>query len=190
MPQEKELPGNFSLARRAVRLQARQPSRWLDIVTRRMETLKQEIKNIMVEDLMLQIGAQEIDDHQALFGPGSLGLDSIDALQMVVALDKKYGLKIPDPSAAREILRNVTTIAEAVERQLQSSPGANAGGSDAPCVASRCVDSADERGNQVIREQAHLPEEDGNCSLRAVAPMIAEFGTASILFGTGRWYRV
>ena len=59
--------------------------------------LKQEIKQMMVENLMLQVTSDEIGDEQPLFGPGSLGLDSVDALQLVVALDKKYGLKIPDP---------------------------------------------------------------------------------------------
>ena len=62
-------------------------------------TLKPDIKQLMVENLMLQITADEIGDAQLLFGPGSLGLDSVDALQLVVALDKKYGLKIADPEA-------------------------------------------------------------------------------------------
>jgi acyl carrier protein len=68
----------------------------------------------MVENLMLQISAEEIGDDQPLFGPGSVGLDSVDALQLVVALDKTYGLKIADPEAAKIILQNVNTIAEAV----------------------------------------------------------------------------
>ena len=76
--------------------------------------LKQQIKNIMVENLMLQVTAAEIGDDQLLFGPGSLGLDSVDALQLVVALDKNFGLKIPDPGAAKEILQSVNTIADAV----------------------------------------------------------------------------
>ena len=70
----------------------------------------------MVENLMLQVTAADIGDSQALFGPGSLGLDSVDALQLVVTLDKNFGLKIPDPGAAREILQNVETIASAVVR--------------------------------------------------------------------------
>jgi acyl carrier protein len=41
-------------------------------------------------------------------------LDSVDALQLVVALDKQFGLKIPDPVAAKEILQSVNTIAQAV----------------------------------------------------------------------------
>jgi acyl carrier protein len=83
-------------------------------------TLNQDIKQLMVENLMLQITADEIGDEQPLFGPGSLGLDSVDALQLVVALDKKYGLKIADPEAARQILKSVTTMAEAVAGHIQS----------------------------------------------------------------------
>jgi acyl carrier protein len=78
--------------------------------------LKRDIKQMMVENLMLQVTADEIRDDQLLFGPGSLGLDSVDALQLVVALDKKYGLKIPNPDRAREVLQNVGTMAEAVAR--------------------------------------------------------------------------
>lgn len=79
-------------------------------------TLLQRIKDLMVENLMLQVTAAEIGDDQPLFGPGSLGLDSVDALQLVVALDKNFGLKIPDPAAAKEILQTVKTIATAVTK--------------------------------------------------------------------------
>jgi len=75
---------------------------------------KQSIRQLMVENLMLQITPEELGDDQPLFGPGSVGLDSVDALQLVVALDKNYGLKIPDPEAAKLILQSVNTIAEAV----------------------------------------------------------------------------
>jgi len=79
-----------------------------------MTELKGQIKRMMVENLMLKIGPEEIGDEQPLFGPGGLGLDSVDALQLVVALDKNYGLKIPDPETARKILQNVNSIADAV----------------------------------------------------------------------------
>jgi acyl carrier protein len=85
--------------------------------------LKQQIKTLMVENLMLQLGATDIKDDQPLFGPGSLGLDSVDALQLVVALDKNFGLKIPTPAAAKEILQSVDTIVAAVRNKL-SAPGA------------------------------------------------------------------
>jgi acyl carrier protein len=76
--------------------------------------LKRKIKELMVENLMLQTTTSEIGDELPLFGPGSLGLDSVDALQLVVALDKNFGLKIRDPQAAREILHNVNTITQAI----------------------------------------------------------------------------
>jgi acyl carrier protein len=84
-------------------------------------TLKLEIKRLMVENLMLQIAPEEIGDQQMLFGPGGLGLDSVDALQLVVALDKRYGLKIPDPECARRVLQSVTTMAGAVAEHLASA---------------------------------------------------------------------
>jgi acyl carrier protein len=83
--------------------------------------LREQLKTLLVENLMLQISAQEIGDDQPLFGPGSLGLDSVDALQLVVALDKNYGLKIPNPDSAREILKNVSSIAKAVS-EIAASP--------------------------------------------------------------------
>lgn len=83
--------------------------------------IKQDIKRLMVENLMLQISAEEIGDDQPLFGPGSVGLDSVDALQLVVALDKTYGLKIADPEVARKILQTVNTVAAAIQEH-QSAP--------------------------------------------------------------------
>ena len=77
--------------------------------------LKRQIKRMLVENLMLQTTADEITDDQPLFGPGGLGLDSVDALQVVVAVDKNYGLKIPDPETARKVIHSVNTIVAAVE---------------------------------------------------------------------------
>src|SRR5579872_3004483 len=85
--------------------------------------LKQRIKAMMVENLMLQVTADDINDDQLLFGPNSLGLDSVDALQLVVALDKNFGLKIPSPAAAKEILQSVDTIVAAVQKK-PADPGA------------------------------------------------------------------
>jgi acyl carrier protein len=82
--------------------------------------LRSEIKKMLVENCMLQIPAEEISDEQALFGPGSLGLDSVDALQLVVALDKNYGLKVPDPEAAKSMLHSVNSMVDAVQKKLQS----------------------------------------------------------------------
>lgn len=76
--------------------------------------LKAQIKHMLVENLMLQISPADIRDEQSLFGPDGIGLDSVDALQLVVALEKNYGLKISDPEVARGVLKSVNSIAEAV----------------------------------------------------------------------------
>ena len=86
-----------------------------------VNTLKERIKAMMVENLMLQVTADEITDDMPLFGPGGLGLDSVDALQLVVGLDKNFGVKIPDPAAAKEILQTVNTIADAVQKKTVAS---------------------------------------------------------------------
>lgn len=78
------------------------------------DQIKKELKALLVQNLMLTMPPDEIADDLALFGAGGLGLDSVDALQLVVALDKTYGLKIPDAEAARTMLANVTAIAQAV----------------------------------------------------------------------------
>jgi acyl carrier protein len=86
-----------------------------------MQPLKDRIKRLIVDTLMLQMNPQEVADDQMLFGPGSLGLDSVDALQLVVMLDKNFGVKIPDSNSAREILQSVATIVAAVERHQSAS---------------------------------------------------------------------
>ena len=77
--------------------------------------IKQDIRRLMIENLMLPISPEEIRDDQPLFGPGSLGLDSVDALQVVVALEKNYGLKLSDAEAARKTMQTVNAIAAAVQ---------------------------------------------------------------------------
>ena len=77
--------------------------------------LKGQIKRMLVENLMLQISAEEIGDDQPLFGPGGLGLDSVDALQLVVALEKNYRLKLSDVEVARKMLQTINTIAAAIQ---------------------------------------------------------------------------
>ena len=84
--------------------------------------LKTQIKHLLVENLMLQSQPEEIADDLPLFGPGSLGLYSVDALQIVVALDKNYGLKIPDPEAAKKVLQSVNTIVAALEQHSSGQP--------------------------------------------------------------------
>ena len=56
---------------------------------------------------------EDIDDQAPLFGEG-LGLDSIDALELIVLMEKNYGIKIKDPALGKEIFRSVDTMADYV----------------------------------------------------------------------------
>ena len=80
------------------------------------DELRKRIKEAMIEELMLEQTPGEIGDDETIFSPEGLGLDSVDALQLVVALEKRFGLKIPNAEAAKDILTSVNTIAEAVEK--------------------------------------------------------------------------
>jgi acyl carrier protein len=77
--------------------------------------LKESIKEMMVENLMLRTPKEEIADEIPLFGPDGLGLDSIDALELVVSLEKQFGVTVPNADIARHALATVDTIAEYVE---------------------------------------------------------------------------
>lgn len=80
------------------------------------EELRLKIKEMMVEELMLEQVPAEISDTIPIFGGGGLGLDSVDALQLVVGLEKHFGLKIGNSEAAKAILESVETIAREIEK--------------------------------------------------------------------------
>jgi acyl carrier protein len=72
--------------------------------------LREEIKTMMVECLMLKVSRTEIRDDAPLFGPDGIGLDSIDALELVVSLEKRFGVTVPNSEAARQALSTVNSI--------------------------------------------------------------------------------
>lgn len=80
------------------------------------EELRRKIKEMMVEELMLEQEPEDISDTIPIFGAGGLGLDSVDALQLVVGLEKSFGLKIVNSDAAKGILESVETIAREIEK--------------------------------------------------------------------------
>ena len=76
------------------------------------ESLHQDVKRLIVEALMLEdVRPEEIVDDEPLFGEG-LGLDSIDALELAIAVDKRFGVKIQaEDERNREIFRSVSSLA-------------------------------------------------------------------------------
>jgi acyl carrier protein len=80
------------------------------------ETLKTELKQAIVRGLRLPISADEIGNDTPLFGEG-LGLDSIDVLELVLELERSFGVQIRDEQTGAEVLRSVDTIADFVMRE-------------------------------------------------------------------------
>ncbi len=74
------------------------------------ENLRDAIKTMMVESLMLKVTKDEIRDDLPLFGPEGLGLDSIDALELVVGLEKRFAVKVPNSEAARQAFASVDSL--------------------------------------------------------------------------------
>ena len=82
------------------------------------EELKRNLKQQIVKQLNLEeVKPESIADDAPLFGDG-LGLDSIDALELIVLLDRHYGIKITDPKDGRTIFTSVNTMADHILAQL------------------------------------------------------------------------
>ena len=80
-----------------------------------MEELILELKQRMIEALNLEeMTPDDIDSDAPLFGDDGMGLDSIDALELIVLLEKRYGIKLASPAEGKAIFKSVRTIAEYV----------------------------------------------------------------------------
>jgi acyl carrier protein len=86
------------------------------------DDLKDTIKTIMVENLMLKTPKEEILDDLPLFGPEGLGLDSIDALELVVSLEKNFGVTVPNSEVAHTALATVNSICDYVAANRKPQP--------------------------------------------------------------------
>jgi acyl carrier protein len=78
------------------------------------DTLRADIKQAIIRSLRLPLTADDIGDDIPLFGEG-LGLDSIDVLELVLELERSFGVAITDEATGARVLRTVNTIAEYVE---------------------------------------------------------------------------
>jgi acyl carrier protein len=78
-----------------------------------IEDLISQLKQEIISELHVEnVTPERLDPEAPLFGEGGLGLDSVDALEVVVLLDEKYGIKIKASKEGREILYSIKTIAE------------------------------------------------------------------------------
>ena len=85
-----------------------------------MEDLLLEVKNEVIEALNLEdMTPEDLGDDDPLFGADGLGLDSIDALELIVLLivllEKKYGIKLQDPKDGKKVFKSVRVMAEFIQ---------------------------------------------------------------------------
>jgi acyl carrier protein len=80
-------------------------------------SLQEEIKKHLIEQLNLEdLTPEDIRDDQPLFGDAGIGLDSIDALEIIVILDNQFGVVLESPELGREVFKSVNTLAAYIEK--------------------------------------------------------------------------
>lgn len=80
-----------------------------------MDALIDKLKGEIIEQLNLEdLKKEDIDNDAPLFGEG-LGLDSIDALELIVLLEKNYGIKVANPADGKKIFQSVRTMAQYIQ---------------------------------------------------------------------------
>ena len=80
--------------------------------------LRRKLKELLIERLKFEdMTPEDISDDDALFG-GGLGLDSIDALEIVVMLESEFGIKLKNESSARDYFKSIASLADFVEQRL------------------------------------------------------------------------
>ena len=80
-----------------------------------METLKQELKEKIIDALNLEdLTPQDIEDDAPIFMEG-LGLDSIDALELMLLMEKNYGIRLASPAEGKQIFKSINTMAEYIQ---------------------------------------------------------------------------
>lgn len=81
-----------------------------------MEELILQLKKEIIEVLNLEeVKPEDIDNDASLFGEG-LGLDSIDALELIVLIEKNYGIKLKDPAQGKEIFKSISVMTDYIAK--------------------------------------------------------------------------
>lgn len=87
-----------------------------------MESLKEELKKHIIEQLNLEdLQVSDIEDDALLFSADGVGLDSIDALELIVLMEKFYGIQVTNPDEGKEAFLTINTMADYIEKRSQEN---------------------------------------------------------------------
>ena len=92
-----------------------------------IKAIRERLKEVIIRELFLEgLTPDEIEDEQNLFGEG-LGLDSMDALQLVLGMEKEFGLKINNDEVKREAFSSVAALADFVKERMELEQAGRSG---------------------------------------------------------------
>lgn len=81
--------------------------------------IKQKLKQVIIKDLALEdVCVDSINDDDPIFGEDGLGLDSLDAVELVVIIQKNFGVQIKDMTKGREVFQSINTLAEYIQENM------------------------------------------------------------------------
>ncbi len=82
--------------------------------------VKQKLKQVIIKDLTLEdVSIESLEDDGPIFGEGALGLDSLDAVELVVIIQKHFGVQIKDMAKGREVFQSLNTLAAYIQENME-----------------------------------------------------------------------
>ena len=86
----------------------------------KVQATVESLRVLLAENVMLKIDASSIAEDTPLFGAEGVGLDSLDALQIIISVEKKYGISIGDASTAKDALQSLGVLSDWINRRLSA----------------------------------------------------------------------
>jgi acyl carrier protein len=82
--------------------------------------IKEKLKEVIITDLAIEgVSVESVEDDKPIFGEEGLGLDSLDAVELVVVIHKHFGVQIKDMAKGREVFQSINTLSEFIRENVE-----------------------------------------------------------------------